>query len=101
MKPARNAKAQLELRTDGTMVVNDLPSDRGGTTCVLTGTGKWEGPDTERRVNFMLAPGGASSCVFSAGAYSGFELAGHKKPYSLYWTLGDPDSGTGVWLTRN
>jgi hypothetical protein len=95
-------KAQLELKADGTMVVSDLPSDDAeGTTCVLTGTGRWEGPDTERRVNLILVTDRASSCVFATGAYSGFELAGHKKPYSLYWILGDPDTRTGVWFTRN
>ncbi len=43
-KTIQHTKAQLELRADGTMIVNDLPSDFGEKTCILTGTGRWDGP---------------------------------------------------------
>jgi hypothetical protein len=95
------AKAQLELRSDGTMIVNDLPSEFGEQTCTLTGIGTWEGPDTRRTLNLIFIPARDSSGICPADTYSGFELAGHTKPYSLYWILGDPDSGTGVWFARN
>jgi hypothetical protein len=95
------SKAQLEFRADGTMIVNDLPSYDGENTCVLTGTGRWEGPDTERRINLNFAPVREAYGICQPGDYFGFALAGHTKPYSLYWILGDPDSGTGVWFTRN
>jgi hypothetical protein len=62
-KTIQHAKAQLELRADGTMIVNDLPSDFGDKTCILTGTGRWDGPDTERRVNLTFSPAQESSDV--------------------------------------
>jgi hypothetical protein len=96
-----HSKAHLEFRADRTMIVSDLPSDDGENTCLLTGTGRWEGPDTERRLNLIFTPVREASGVCRAGAYFGFELAGHTKPYSLYWILGDPDSGTGVWFMRH
>jgi hypothetical protein len=28
------------------------------------------------------------------------EVAGHFKPYRLYWVLVYPDSGTGIWFKK-
>jgi hypothetical protein len=80
------------------MIVRDLPSQFGEKTCNLVGTGKWKGPDNEQGSDLVYTATAKAPDICQSGPYSGFELAGHSKPYSLYWILGDPDSGTGVWL---
>ena len=91
--------ALLELHSDGSMKVSFLPDDSIGSSCVLSGTGTWSGPDGEQKINLTVNSDGAQgSC--ESGSYSFLELVGHSKPYTLYWVLGDPDSGTGIWLKR-
>jgi hypothetical protein len=80
------------------MIVRDLPSQFGEKTCNLVGTGKWKGPDNEQRIDFCLYRNSESTWYLPIGSVFWVELAGHSKPYSLHWILGDPDSGTGVWL---
>jgi len=96
-----HGKASVELRSDGTMVVNDLPSQFGEEICILTGSGKWDERNTGQSVDLIFTSARESPGTCRPDTYPGLQLAGHKKPYSLYWILDDPDSGTGIWLTRN
>jgi hypothetical protein len=92
--------ASLTLNADGSMAVANLPYEFGETSCTLSGKGNWSGPDGNQVIELVLtsdrSPG---SCESSS--YSFLEVAGRFKPYSLYWVIGDPDSGTGVWFKRN
>jgi len=91
--------AALDLRSDGSMSVSFLPDDSITSSCVLSGTGKWTGPDEDQKIDLSVNSDGApGSC--ESGSYSSLEIVGHSKPYTLYWVLGDPDSGTGIWLRR-
>jgi hypothetical protein len=94
--------ATLELDEDGSMNVNNLPYDDITSTCLLSGSGKWSGPidgNDNVIINLILtAKDAQGSCA--PNSYSFLELAGHAKPYGLYWVLGDPDSGTGIWLKK-
>jgi hypothetical protein len=98
--PKAQTRAALELRSDGTMTVNDLPVDFASSTCTLSGIGTWTGPDTDRHLHLVL-PSNESGDACQSGDYPLVEIAGHSKPYELYWVLGDPDEGTGVWLKRH
>jgi len=92
--------ATLALEADGSMIVNNLPYEFGISSCVLAGKGAWTGPDEDEMINLeVISVGSPGSC--GSGSYPFLELAGHFKPYKLYWVVGDPDSGTGIWLHRN
>lgn len=78
-------------------VVAKLSADEE--TCTLTGTGPWEERAGDGMLTLHFRPVRGNAELRAPGTYSGIELAGHTKPYSLYWILGDPDSGTGLWLT--
>lgn len=97
-----HASATLVLDGNGAMTVRDLPSEFGTETCIITGTGQWRlsSRSGEQRIDLIYTADKAIVNVCRSGYYGGPELAGHSKPYSLYWVLGDPDSGTGLWLTR-
>lgn len=98
-QPDTHSKATLELRADGSMNVSALPDDSVTSTCILSGTGTWQGPDEDQKLDLIyISDGSAGSC--KSGSYSFLELAGHSEPYDLYWVLGDPDSGTGIWLKK-
>ena len=92
--------AQLEFHQDGTMIVRDLPLQSGTETCLLSGSGTWKGPGVWQKVDLIVNSTKAGSTC-GTGYYSILELAGHSKPYNLYWAFGDADSGTGVWLKGN
>jgi hypothetical protein len=82
------------------MTVANLPLEFGETSCTLSGTGSWSGPDDDQQIGLnVISAGATGSC--GSGSYSFLELEGHSKPYKLYWVVGDPDSGTGVWLQKN
>lgn len=92
--------ANLTLESDGSMAVANLPLEFGETSCSLSGEGSWTGPDYDQQIGLNVTSNGAAgSC--ESGSYSFLELAGHSKPYKLYWVVGDPDSGYGIWLQRN
>jgi hypothetical protein len=91
-----SSSASLTLQADGSMTVANLPADFGTSTCILSGQGHWEGPDEGGIRLDIVSDQRAGSC--QSGSYAGLELAGHSKPYRLYWIVGDPDSGTGVWF---
>jgi len=91
--------AVLELKSDGTMTVNDLPQDSGTNTCTLSGSGSWRAPGGQE-VGLDFNSDGAPGICKSGWYASSLEVAGHSKSYKLYWVLGDPDSGTGIWLKR-
>jgi hypothetical protein len=84
------------------MVVRDLPSEFGEEICLLSGIGKWQqsGTGGDQRINLLYTAGQESTNVCKSGSYVALELAGHSKPCLLYWVLGDPDSGAGVWFKR-
>ena|SRR5579863_2906722 len=91
--------ASLSLESDGSMTVANLRYEFGETSCTLSGKGGWSGPDGEQRIGLnVISDGAAGSC--GSDFYSGLELAGHSKPYKLYWVVGDPDSGNGIWLHK-
>ena len=91
--------ASLQLRSDGSMSVHTLPLDDGMHVCMLSGTGKWEGPRGDQELDLdLISDGAPDSC--KSGNYGSLQLAGNSTPYRLYWVLSDPDSGTGIWLKR-
>jgi hypothetical protein len=98
-QPSPYSKAVLDLRADGSMSVSALPDDSIASTCILSGTGTWRGPDADQKLDLVYtSDGAAGSC--KSDSYPFLELAGHSKPYELYWVLGDPDSDTGIWLKK-
>ncbi|ADW71411.1 hypothetical protein [Granulicella tundricola] len=94
---ADTLNASLDLNLDGTMTVRALPEDSVTSTCVMSGTGRWKVLDGNIDLDYN-SDGASGSCA--SGGYSLLEVAGHSKPYKLYWVLGDPDSGTGIWFKR-
>jgi hypothetical protein len=93
--------ASLELNADGSMIVADLPvpAEFGKASCVLSGAGRWSGPHGDEMVDLdFVSDRSSGSCESSS--YSFLEVTGRSKPYGLYWIVGDPDSGTGIWLKR-
>jgi hypothetical protein len=94
------SSSSLTLNPDGSMIVAGLPAEFGEASCTLSGTGNWTGPDEDQKIDLILiSKGSFGTC--EAGLYSSLQLAGYFKPYSLYWIIGDPDSGIGIWLKRN
>jgi hypothetical protein len=91
--------ADLTLRADGTMVVEGLPYEFYPNTCTIAGTGTWKGPDSNQTIDLFVAGSGKPG-VCASNSYSMLEITGRSKPYGLYWVIGDPDSGNGVWLSR-
>jgi hypothetical protein len=94
----QSGAASLTLRADGSMTVKNLPSDSGASSCTLSGTGSWKGPDDDGISLRVVSDQSLGSC--GSDDYSGLQLAGHSNPYRLYWIVGDPDSGTGVWFRK-
>jgi hypothetical protein len=91
--------ANLTLNSDGSMIAAGLPYEFGEHKCILSGNGSWEAPDVDLRINLRVTSDvGLGSC--EPGAYPLLEVAGRRFPHRLYWVVGDPDSGTGVWLER-
>jgi hypothetical protein len=92
--------ATLSLHLDGTMAVKGLPFDQYPGFCIISGEGRWRlTNDQVAKVSIDVSTAGAgNSC--KPDDYSYIELAGRSKPYKLYWVVGDPDSGTGVWLVK-
>ncbi len=93
--------ASLELHRDGTMRVSDLPYEQmNQQLCQVSGLGSWsksfDGDHLDLRLTSTFGEGQCPE-----GDYSGFAIAGHIKPYSLYWIVSDSNSGTGVWLASN
>ena len=90
----------LDLRTDGSMRVQGLPMV-GSNGCIMSGDGTWSGPGEEQKVELTLgAPSKEAVGYCKSGSDASLELSGHFKPYKLYWVVGDPDSGDGVWFAR-
>ena len=98
-RPQNGPDAMVELREDGSMEVESLPDDSITGSCMLSGMGQWSGPDEDQKLDLIVTSNGApGSC--ESGSYPFMELVGHSKPYGLYWVLGDPDSGTGIWFKK-
>jgi hypothetical protein len=102
-----SVRATLQLNNDGTMTMNNVPDSADGQTiCLLTGSGRWSisGDDDAGIDLFLEKYDSSATCKIGALPYGiggVLSVAGHAKPYSLYWILGDPDSGEGLWLRRN
>jgi hypothetical protein len=94
------AVATLSLRADGTMSVRGIPVDEYPTYCILSGEGRWGlVNDGDAKVDlYLMSLADGGTCKL--GQYGDFELGSRSKPFKLYWVVGDPDSGTGVWLVR-
>jgi hypothetical protein len=99
-RPKTGPDAALELRSDGTMTASALPVDLGPmtTTCILSGPGTWRAPGGDQIILYPTSDGTPGTC--ESGGYSFLEVASRSNPYTLYWVLGDPDSGDGIWLKR-
>jgi hypothetical protein len=98
--------ALLQLKSDGSMSVKDLPNSEGITSCMLSASGTWRIAQDDNAVIDLtiLKTDSAMTCKLDGlpyGLYNILSIAGHSKPYSLYWTLGDPDSGEGLWFQRD
>ena len=96
-------RASLQLNSDGTMTMNNFPNSDGELNCVMSGSGSWKMDDSQ--VDLILEKyDNSSTCKIEGlpyGIMGALAVAGHSKPYTLYRTLGDPDSGEGVWLRRD
>jgi len=89
--------ATLALNIDGSMTVTSLQTDTGFKTCILSGHGSWSGPDDNNVLDLVVQSDGLpGSC--ESDQYAFMQIASRSRPYRLYWILGDPDSGTGIWL---
>ena len=94
-------KAAVELNRDGTMLVSHLPYqqiDQG--YCELSGTGYWSGSSDGEHLDLQLVTAEGPN-VCPPKRYAALAIAGHKRPFALFWIVSDPDSGTGVWLASN
>ncbi len=85
------------------MIVSSLPSQSKLTTCTLSARGFWGGPyggkiDIRFPPDKTTSDGGAVTCDKSS--YWSVQLTGRSRPYGLYMSVGDPDSGTGIWFKR-
>jgi hypothetical protein len=87
--------ARITLEADGSMTAFALPSQSELSTCTVSSKGFWGGP-YGGTINIRF-PAGVNKSTCDNSSWS-LELAGHSKPYSLYMSVGDPDSGTGIWF---
>jgi hypothetical protein len=92
--------AVLQLKSDGTMLVSNLPNDDITSTCTIAGSGTWKIPKGDQEIDLSVDSNGVPDACKSNWYAGLLEIAGHSKPYELYWELGDPDSGTGIWLKK-
>jgi hypothetical protein len=97
---AHGNPASLTLRADGTMVVEGLPYEFYPKTCTITGIGRWEGPRGDYQQIYLVVTSKEGPGLCASGGYGGLEVTGRSNPYSLYWIIGDPDTGYGVRLSR-
>jgi hypothetical protein len=81
------------------MHVENLPMEWPD-NCTLSGDGTWSVPDDQKIDLILVSTLAGENGLCKAGSYEFIQLAGHSRPYKLYWVVGDPDSGTGVWLAR-
>ena len=91
--------AVLELKRDGSMSVRGLPLHSTASTCTLSGSGSWSGPDEDWAIDLnVTSDGTAGSC--SSGRFGSLEVSGRSKPHELHWVQGNPDSKTHIWLRQ-
>lgn len=90
--------AALDLNRDGSMRVDGLPVEFWPNTCNLSGSGRWNKGGSDEITLTVVSRGMTGDC--ESGSYSYFAIARMWKPYDLYWIVGDPDSGTSVWLKK-
>ncbi len=87
--------ATIHLEANGhTQVSGLIMSDPD--QCVVSGSGSWSGPEDGTLTLNIESDRSPSAC--KSGSYTELQLTGQTKPYGLYWTVGDPDSGTGIWF---
>ena len=92
--------ASITLNGDGSIRVANLPYEFVNEDCVLSGVGTWRAPDSFGKIDLDFVSDGAKGSCKSSG-YGFLEVTGLSKPHGLYWVVGDPDSGTGVWLKKD
>jgi hypothetical protein len=95
--------ASITLLADGSVIVSSLPSQSELTTCTLSAKGFWGG-SYDGKINIRFLPDkttsdGAVATCEKTSCWS-LQLTGRSKPYGLYMSVGDPDSGTGIWFKR-
>src|SRR5262245_46547927 len=96
--------ATLELRTDGTLVVKNLPdcavtADGDSSGTFLSGHGRWtvEKAFVGYELSWVISPGG----TLPEGGFSGVAIRRRSPPYELELTIGDPDSGELIRYHRS
>jgi len=100
-KPKSGPDAVLELNADGSMRVSNLPAEFSDQiSCTLSGSGTWAQSDESAYESKIETRITSAEAVDPCTSGADFQIVGHSKPYGLYEYLGDPDSGTGVWLKR-
>lgn len=80
--------AVLDLHSDGTIQVTDLPQDSGAETCNLSGRGRWSrsySQDDQALDLVITKIDSGGTC--EVGSYSLLEISGRSAPYALYWVL--------------
>jgi hypothetical protein len=85
------------------MTIDNFPDSDGELNCVMSESGRWKIDDSEVDLIFEKYDS-SSTCKIEGlpyGIMGALSVAGHSKPYRLYRTLGDPDTGEGVWLRRD
>jgi hypothetical protein len=90
--------ARITLEADGSMTVFALPSQSELSSCTLSRRGFWGGAN-DGKIDIRF-PSSEDKSTCDTNSYWSLELAGHSKPYSLYMSVGDPDSGTGIWFRQ-
>jgi hypothetical protein len=98
--------ATMRFNEDGTMTLANLPQSDGIKNCMLSASGAWRiAADGDSEIDLtVLKTEGSTTCKLEGLPYgiSGIlSIAGHWPPHSLYWVLGDPDSGEGIWFKRD
>jgi hypothetical protein len=97
----RSSRAELVLAEDGTMSAHDLPVESTFTRlCFLSGHGTWASTKLQEAgiTLYVVSDNSADACA--DGGYGFAELMGQHFPYTIYWDVGDPDSGAGLELRR-
>jgi hypothetical protein len=105
---SRRNSIQVVLNADHTTRVSEFPQFDGFgdfVICKLSESGTWEfgrGPGAEIRFKFKSVPKSKDDSRHGRECSGDFEipLLGHRPPYSLYLSIGDPDSDTGIELQR-
>ena len=96
----RGSKARLIFAPSGSVEVSGLPYEFYPKTCLVSGVGTWawsgDGSSIDMKIVSNQSPGACDTTSYG----NMLVVAGRSRPYRLYHSVGDPDSGEGVWLAR-